>query len=85
MDEVNSKLKKTISERDLLIREYKKSKDSVAKFEVSVKETDNKLAGIADVHKKELKKLQDQVIALESTSKVSGKGDKEKDKIIAVR
>ena len=83
-DEVNSKLKKTISERDLLIREYKKSKDSVAKFEISVKEKDDQLAGIADVHKKELKKIQDQVNALENTAKVSGKGDKAKDKIIAV-
>lgn len=70
-------MKKSTAERDLLIREYKKSKESV-------KEKDTKLASIADIHKKELKKLQDQVSALESTAKVSGKGDKDKDKIIAV-
>lgn len=81
---MSSKLKKSTAERDLLIREYKKSKDSVAKLETSVKEKDSKLASIADVHKKELKNLQDQVSALESTAKVSGKGDKDKDKIIKV-
>jgi len=80
---LNAKLKKTISERDLLIREYKKSKDSVTKLEMSTKVKDAELASIGDTHKKELKKLQDQVTALENTAKVSGK-DKDKDKLIGV-
>jgi len=37
--ELNSKLKKTISERDLLIREYKNVKDSNTKMESELKET----------------------------------------------
>merc|ERR1712002_984246 len=36
--ELNSKLKKTISERDLLIREYKNVKDSNTKMEGELKE-----------------------------------------------
>ena len=83
-DEISAKLKKTISERDLAIREYKKYKDSVANLEKDLKTKDGKLSGIADEHKKELKKMQDQITALENTAKVSGKGDKDKDKLIAV-
>merc|ERR1711915_514615 len=37
--ELNGKLKKTISERDLLIREYKNVKDSNTKMEAELKET----------------------------------------------
>merc|ERR1712136_308412 len=37
--ELNSKLKKTVSERDLLIREYKNVKDSNTKMESELKET----------------------------------------------
>ena len=38
----------------------------------------------SEEHQKTLKKLRDQISALENTALTSGKGDKEKDKTIAV-
>lgn len=82
--DLNAKLKKTISERDLLIREYKSVKDKSSKMEETIKSSNADSDAAAVAHKKELKKLQDQLTAIENASKASGKGDKEKDKLIGV-
>lgn len=84
LNDLNAKLKKTISERDLLIREYKAIKEKSGKMEETINNSKAEAEATAATHKKELKKLQDQVTALENTSKTSGKGDKEKDKLIGV-
>jgi len=61
--ELNSKLKKTISERDLLIREYKSIKDSNTKMEAELKETKETLEKNllnSDGLKKEIEQLKAQ-------------------------
>lgn len=78
LDDTSAKLKKTISERDLLIREFKTLKASSAKTEVNLKKMN-------DDQLKAAKKLLDQVTALENTVQTASKGDKEKDKIIKVQ
>lgn len=64
--ELNSKLKKTISERDLLIREYKNVKDGSTKMEAELKETKEKYENL------NLEMLQ---------NKSSGSGSEETEKI----
>jgi len=87
LNDLNSKLKKTISERDLLIREHKTLKDKNGKSDSELKkakeEQEKEKKELANNHAKEMKKLKDQLTALENTSKTSGKGDKEKDEVIA--
>ena len=78
LDDTSAKLKKTISERDLLIREFKTLRESSAKTEVNLKKMN-------DDQLKAAKKLLDQVTALENTVQTASKGDKEKDKILKVQ
>ena len=53
-------------------------------MKTSKDEADGTLKAAVESHQKEVKKLKDQMIALENTSKISGKGDKEKDKLISL-
>ncbi|XP_057315368.1 ribosome-binding protein 1-like isoform X2 [Hydractinia symbiolongicarpus] len=80
--DLNAKLKKTISERDLLIREYKAMKDTKTSLETNLKKATQDAKTNTETHQKEIKKLKDQLTAAENTSKSSGKSDKEKDKLI---
>lgn len=83
--DLNAKLKKTISERDLLIREYKAMKDTKTSLETNLKKAAQDTKTNVETHQKEIKRLKDQLTAAENTSKSSGKSDKEKDKLIGVR
>ena len=84
LDELNSKLKKTVSERDLLIREFKTLKEKHAQQEKDVSAVEAAKKTLKDQHAVELKKLQDQVFTLTSSSPSKGKGDKQKDELIEV-
>merc|ERR1711962_1063572 len=73
VDDLKAKLKKTTSERDLLIREYKNTKDSKEKLDMELKRH-------CTEHEAEMQKMQETLASYEQSS---GKGDKEKDKLIA--
>merc|ERR1719505_566502 len=73
VDDLKARLKKTTSERDLLIREYKNTKDSKEKLDMELKRH-------CDEHEREMQKMQE---ALASYEQSSGKGDEEKEKMIA--
>ena len=66
VDDLKAKLKKTTSERDLLIREYKNTKDSKEKLDMELKRHCNE-------HESEMKKMQETLASYEQSS---GKGDK---------
>ncbi|XP_065661141.1 kinectin isoform X4 [Hydra vulgaris] len=82
LDELNTKLKKTISERDLLIREFKALKEKYSQQEKDVSKLETDIKSLKDQHAAELKKLQDQVVVLTGSASSKGKGDKEKDVLI---
>jgi len=69
--ELNSKLKKTISERDLLIREYKNVKDSNTKMESELKETKQSL----ETKEKEIEQMK--TIAAATTTEPAVNGEKD--------
>merc|ERR1719228_28795 len=73
VDDLKAKLKKTTSERDLLIREYKNTKDAKEKLDMELKRH-------CTEHEGEMQKMQETLASYEQSS---GKGDKEKDKLIA--
>merc|ERR1712180_47080 len=69
--ELNSKLKKTISERDLLIREYKNVKDSNTKMESELKETKQSL----ETKDKEIEQLKTTAAATTTEPALNGEKD----------
>merc|ERR1719495_2632437 len=69
--ELNGKLKKTISERDLLIREYKNVKDSNTKMESELKETKQNL----ETKDKEIEQLKTTAAATTTEPALNGEKD----------
>jgi len=70
--ELQSKLKKTISERDLLIREYKNVKDSNTKMEAELKETKQTL----ETKDTEISQMKEQINTATATT-TADTGEKE--------
>merc|ERR1711890_186100 len=85
--ELAAKLKKTISERDLLIREYKNVKDHSTKMEVELNATKQSLltkTQDSQTLAAEIEKLKANITKLEepSTNTVCENGSAEKDELI---
>jgi len=76
--ELNGKLKKTISERDLLIREYKNVKDSNTKMESELKETKQNL----ETKDKEIEQMKVELTTAKAASTTEPVVNGEKDAVI---
>merc|ERR1719495_2457576 len=76
--ELNGKLKKTISERDLLIREYKNVKDSNTKMESELKETKQNL----ESKDKEIEQIKVELTTAKAASTTEPVVNGEKDAVI---
>ena len=88
MAELNTKLKKTISERDLLIREYKGFKDTNAKMDVDLKATKDSLhtkTQSSEALTREVEHLKAHIKTLGSSPHTTDNTSAEKNDLINVR